>query len=327
MFEALGVNRLDESVYLRLLHSGGGQVSQLADLVGADADGIRDSLARLEANGLVTRSGRSDVWLPTAPDVAADVLVAQRRRELEEARRAAAGLMGAYQQALTGQRPLDTVEMVSGSDAVMQRYLQLQRVAERELCAFDTPPYLSQAIALNELEVEFLGRGIACRSIYSRAALAYPGQMESLQQLIAAGEQARVTAQLPMKLVLIDARYAMVPLASEASPLEAALIVHARGVVDALCRLFELEWERAIAIRTVGDGATLEEARSAPVTEEELRLLTLLAAGFTDEHAAKRLGVNQRTVQRRVAALMDRCGAESRLQLGVQAARRGWLGG
>jgi DNA-binding NarL/FixJ family response regulator len=48
--------------------------------------------------------------------------------------------------------------------------------------------------------------------------------------------------------------------------------------------------------------------------------------GLTDEAVAAHLGTSLRTVQRRVRHLMDLTGGRTRLQLGFQVARRGWLG-
>jgi DNA-binding NarL/FixJ family response regulator len=66
---------------------------------------------------------------------------------------------------------------------------------------------------------------------------------------------------------------------------------------------------------------------SAPLTPQERKLLSLLAAGSTDESAGRRLGLSARTVRRMVANLLTRLGAGSRFQAGAEAARRGWLDG
>jgi DNA-binding NarL/FixJ family response regulator len=50
-----------------------------------------------------------------------------------------------------------------------------------------------------------------------------------------------------------------------------------------------------------------------------------LLAGLTDHAVANQLGLSMRSVQRRIRALMDLVAAETRLQLGFHAARRGWL--
>ena len=64
-------------------------------------------------------------------------------------------------------------------------------------------------------------------------------------------------------------------------------------------------------------------ARSAEARDRTI--LALLAAGAPDATIARQTGVSQRTVERRVRALMDQLGAGTRFQAGVQAARRGLL--
>ena len=57
----------------------------------------------------------------------------------------------------------------------------------------------------------------------------------------------------------------------------------------------------------------------------DLRVLQLLLSGLTDQAVGSQLGLSVRTVQRRVATLMGACGVHTRIQLGLQAERRGWL--
>ena len=51
----------------------------------------------------------------------------------------------------------------------------------------------------------------------------------------------------------------------------------------------------------------------------------IVASGAPDATIARQTGVSQRTVERRVRALMDQLGASTRFQAGVHAARRGLL--
>ncbi|MFU8874424.1 helix-turn-helix domain-containing protein [Micromonospora sp. SL4-19] len=59
--------------------------------------------------------------------------------------------------------------------------------------------------------------------------------------------------------------------------------------------------------------------------EEDLRLLRLLAAGLPPETVARRLGLSERTVRRRIRAVCDRLGVTRPIQAVVWAARRGML--
>ena len=60
-------------------------------------------------------------------------------------------------------------------------------------------------------------------------------------------------------------------------------------------------------------------------TQLDLRILSLLLVGSTDAAIAKQLGLGLRTVQRRVAHMMELAEVSTRLQLGWQAHGRGWL--
>ncbi|WP_252976199.1 LuxR C-terminal-related transcriptional regulator [Janibacter melonis] len=50
----------------------------------------------------------------------------------------------------------------------------------------------------------------------------------------------------------------------------------------------------------------------------------MLAAGASDANVARQLGVSVRTVERRVRLVMERLGAQSRLQAGVEPCGAAW---
>lgn len=71
--------------------------------------------------------------------------------------------------------------------------------------------------------------------------------------------------------------------------------------------------------------STTEEPSISQPTPDELALLRLMAAGFTDEIVAQKLGLTGRTLRRRLRSAMDKLGASSRLEAGFKLARSGWL--
>ena len=206
------------------------------------------------------------------------------------------------------------LEVVTGTDAVRRRFAQLQHSAVEELLVFDKPPYTTRAEENEDIERAALQRGVRCRVVYDRSSLTEPSQPRTIEALTAAGEDARVSAEVPMKLVICDRRLALTPLSLQHGLTEAALVVHASGLLDALAALFESVWQRAIPVPELISPA-----------DEHRRLLMLLASGLKDEAIARQLGIGERTVRRRIAALADRLGARTRMQLGIQAVRQGWL--
>jgi DNA-binding NarL/FixJ family response regulator len=125
-----------------------------------------------------------------------------------------------------------------------------------------------------------------------------------------------------MKLLLSESA-AMVPLRSDPVDLETWLVVHESVLLDALSALFEMYWERAVPLHTKQDGEQLT-GPDRP-SESDRALLSLLAAGQTDQAIADSLGWHERTAHRHLRAMMQRLDAATRFQAGYQAVRRGWL--
>jgi DNA-binding NarL/FixJ family response regulator len=98
---------------------------------------------------------------------------------------------------------------------------------------------------------------------------------------------------------------------------ESAIIVHPSALLDALGSLFESVWQRSLPLAAFQGGTG---AAGAGLSDEQRRLLQLLAAGFTDEAIARKLDRGHRTVQRHIGTLMELLSAQTRFQLGLRAA-------
>jgi DNA-binding CsgD family transcriptional regulator len=132
------------------------------------------------------------------------------------------------------------------------------------------------------------------------------------------GSQSRTVPMLPMRMVIIDQGVALVPIDPD-NPLLGALELRSPGVVAGLVALFEQVWKSGTPF---GDVAVRDDHGLASLERD---LLRLLAAGHTDETAARKLAVSVRSVQRTMTLLTKRLNAASRFQAGVEANRRGWV--
>ncbi|MEU6207466.1 LuxR C-terminal-related transcriptional regulator [Micromonospora musae] len=70
---------------------------------------------------------------------------------------------------------------------------------------------------------------------------------------------------------------------------------------------------------------TTEQVVEPVLDAADLRLLRLPASGLPLETVARRMGLSERTVRRRVRAVCDRLGVTAPIQAVVWAARRGLL--
>ncbi|GAA3224333.1 LuxR C-terminal-related transcriptional regulator [Nonomuraea helvata] len=325
---AAGLTPDEEAVYELLVDSSPATPARVASL-GAAA-GLRPEvlpglLATLEAKGLVTRSADEPPrYAAVAPEVALDVLLATAERQLAQAREHAAELERAYQRRVTEEAPPVVVEVVTGHRAVQQRQAQIQRGASHQLRVFSKQPYFDPPGSV-AAQHELLARGVTVRMIYERAFVDRIGALRQIETMIETGQQARVLPSLPMKLYLMDDRFALLLLRHQPDDpdADAALIVHPSGLLQALSRLFEGLWQRALplGLQPPAPGASSPSRARRPGQDDE-RLIALLLAGLTDEAIARQLGISHRTAERRIADLTSRLGAHTRFQAGVQAAFR-----
>ncbi|MBW5486812.1 helix-turn-helix transcriptional regulator, partial [Streptomyces bambusae] len=244
-------------------------------------------------------------------------LLTRQRHELEQAELAAARLAEEYRAQAAEPAAVDLVEVVTGASAVAHRFAQLRLGAVEEVCALVTG---TGADAGNRAA----RRGVEHRVVVEREVLTAPDGLVQAQAALGRGEQVRVAAAVPAELVIADRAPAMVRLTAHGAE-PAALVVHASGLLESLRGLFEAVWREAHPLRLgAGAGGAVEEAGAAP-DATDLEILCLLLAGMTDASVAKHLELGLRTVQRRVAGLMELCGVTTRLQLGWQAYERGWV--
>ncbi|MEV0144367.1 MULTISPECIES: LuxR C-terminal-related transcriptional regulator [unclassified Nonomuraea] len=320
-----GLGPEEEAVYELLVDRSPATLAALCAAAGLRPDLLLTVLGSLEAKGLVTRSssGEQARYAAVAPEVALDVLLVTTERQLLRAREHAAELDRAFQRRNTRNTPPVIVEVVTGRRAVHQRYAQIQRAARHRLRCLSKPPYFDPSGSM-AAQRELLGRGVATRMIYEREFVDRPGALRQIETMIGAGQQARVLPALPMKLYLMDDRLALLLLRHQPDDpdADAALVVHPSGLLEALSRLFEGLWQRALPLGLRSAAPGQAPSRTSPASPDDERLIALLVAGLTDEAIARQLGIGYRTAERRIADLMSRLGAHTRFQAGVQAAFR-----
>ncbi|MGN9841009.1 helix-turn-helix transcriptional regulator [Nonomuraea sp. H19] len=303
---ALGLGPDEEALYELLLDHSPATPDQLAAAWPRPALGAL--LASLEAKGLLTTSA-GPRYAAVAPEIALDVLLLAAERELLAARERARELEEAFQRQARERTPPAVVEVVTGRRAVEQRHAQIQRAARRQLRGLSKPPYFDRLGSVTA-QRELLDGGVSSRMIYERDFVAGAGALRLIEEMAEAGQQARVLPSLPMKLYVVDDRLALLLLSHEPADAVAALVIHPSGLLEALIRLFDGLWQRALPLAP--------PARDQP--RDDARLIALLLSGLTDEAIARQLGVGRRTAERRIAELMARLGARTRFQAGVLAA-------
>ena len=315
MLQPLGVSAEAEAVYVALAPLGAATTTHLTDLT-HQTDGVEESLEELRRLGLATELS-AGLWqaLPALPEVV-KALRAQRLSEVEMASAAAENLHS-HLLASSRSQSSDDLRIIIGREAILAANRDFCASAQREICMFDKPPYgedraaTVEALSSESPEWQALDRGVQLRCVY------HPGfDSERLKELVLfaeKGENSR-TAQVPMKLIVVDGQIAMIPSMRSYLPGHELIlsVVQHPTLVEALQWLFEAVWDTAVPIV------------AASMSDSDPRrqmLISLLMAGSTDTAIAGQLGINVRSVRRWISDLMDQLGVATRLQLGAALVR------
>ncbi|MDQ1725121.1 MAG: hypothetical protein QOG52_2149 [Frankiaceae bacterium] len=167
-----------------------------------------------------------------------------------------------------------------------------------------------------------IDQGLARRKVRHRQVLSQPlssiasaWEREALREMARAGDAARMSTSVPMRVLVFDRHTAFIAVDPDDTRAGAYLSTN-RSVIDLAVRLFEQLWVSS----TVMPGLEVEVDPNEQVNAEVLRGL---AEGLTDAAIARRLGVSSRTVLRAIAHLQRTFGVTSRFQLGARISEAG----
>lgn len=310
------------ALYRRVLRSPAAPLVEHAEGLGWTLRHAQHPLRSLERLGLVREAPDGAVRVDDPRVTVGRLLDTEeaaldaRRQELLALRESLTDLEHDYRHGLQLVGPqAPAVERVAPAEAasVVEQLFRTSSGAVLQVAqAIETGPAHEEAVRRQREEGMAAGRPTL--SIFPLSVLDDPQWSAYAEERARGGEQQRYLAddQLAVEFGVFGRSAVLV--AEGGAPGDDLLLIRPRTVVDAFVTLFEELWRRA---EPVPDGDA--EAR-------DVRLLELLALGFKDEAIARQLGVSLRTVRRRVAALMDEHGADTRFQLGLALGRRGLLG-
>lgn len=310
--------------YLALITHPDADRDGLAQQVGLEPAQLDRALAELAAQGsiLVHADGS---WHVPPPDITLPARAGQLEREALQIRAAADELALVYHRARAARVGDQAIEMLRSKDEVSRYFHEVVGAARAQVRSLDRPPYQHAGHPVTDVQRQQAAEGVRFLSVYDPEVVQGPESMAALEQFRGIGEQVRVLKGVPLKMVVADDDTALVIVRTTAESWRGSMLVRRSPLLDSLILLFETLWRLAVPLPRASDDLNqLLRSGDQPVPRDR-KVLLLLAGGATDETIARQLGLSTRTVERRVRAMLDRLGAETRFQAGVQAARRGWL--
>lgn len=316
----LGLNDTAQAAYTLLLQRESLSLTGLSDLLKLSPDEVKRALGDLGAQRLVIMDeSDSPMYSAVSPQERLTTLLTTHQFLIQEARDGLPVIQELFDDSRAGEDANQFVEVLTEPATVLRRITELQTSASKEVLVFDKAPYVASGHEVTNEAIEQLQRGVRVRVLYEKSALDDPAYAEVIRGMRIHGEEQRVVASLPGKLMVVDGRTALIPLGLGPRGRQGLVLLSAASISNMLTELFEATWRSASPLTPAAEDPT----SSIPSAETEL--LVLVAAGLTDAAIARQMGVSRRTVQRRLHGLMQQIGVTSRSQLAIHAERAGYI--
>ncbi|MFI5528801.1 hypothetical protein ACIA8O_09630 [Kitasatospora sp. NPDC051853] len=207
------------------------------------------------------------------------------------------------------------IEYVRGKVLINQRLAQTAAAGMEEALALQPggprpPETLAGTI---DRDLETLRRGATMRTIYHPSTRYHQPTRDYVATLAKAGGQFRTLDEPYTRLIVIDRKVAVIPVADD---LSLAAFIRDQAVIDYLVEeVFERNWNRALAFE--GDRTVPQEV----VSGLRQTIIDLMLAGTNHRVIARRLGISERTLARHIAEMREDYNVDSLFQLGYVLAR------
>lgn len=320
IFEPASLHGRAYAVLVHHPRSGLTDIARLLDVSAEEAAATLDVLVAMQAAVRVDTNGEPR-WDAHAPEALSEAEARRRRHEIDQMHAVAARLSETFRSVRRSPRGNGSVVPVYERLEMLADFEEMQTGARGSVKIIERGPYLSDPDRENQqylIKRSRLGEGIRYQTLYQDTIYQDADRLRHALSTNAGGAQARTLPEPPFKLIISDdERASLVLHADERRPDPMGLRLSDSPALRALVRTFDVLWSLAAPISVNPAADELDERDKA--------ILTLMGLGATDDTIARRLGMSRRTVVRRTARLLERLGASTRFQAGVQATRRGWL--
>ncbi|MFD5143042.1 LuxR C-terminal-related transcriptional regulator [Streptomyces sp. NPDC058401] len=330
MSESLALDAGTLAVYRAVLLHHEHDSARLARRLSMTEPQVRACTDRLISLSLLRPSWEQpDSVRAVSPDLGLEMMLhheqqelALRQERIAQTRATLSILASEYAANRTGPLPENTV-VLQGIDQIRTRMeTYASRCTEEALSFQPVGSLATEAIEAGQpLNEQAMLRGVKFRSLFLQSITKDRAGSDYVKWAGARGGEIRLAPTLPMRLLIVDRSVAVIPGDPATVEQPTAVVVQSPPVIRALHALFEAYWKDAAPWE---DHAPVAGPPVGP-TPQERAILRMLADGEKDVAIARALGVSIRTERRIVADITARLGVSGRFELGVRAAKLGWV--
>jgi DNA-binding CsgD family transcriptional regulator len=322
----LASDELTTRVYMLLLRQPAPRRSALLR-EGLTEDEVAAALANLEGRGMVS-AARRDVIDVYPPDTTLPAWAADLERQARTTRAAVEGLTHMYNEARADVRDSKTsrdVAILDTAEDVEAAYFRAARRAEsRCVRLFARSERMDEMVIHHPDSIVLAHSSVTSptlerQAVFEQSILEVEGAFTALESMRADGIDVRLTPHLAFSVLAVDRVMAVIDI-SHLDNGGGSLYVQQRQLASALMDMCLGLFALSTPLPRSPRGPSI-----ARLTDRDGQIMALLAAGASDVTMARQLGISQRTVERRVRAIMMELGATTRFQAGAIAGRRGLI--
>ena len=258
--QPIGITGREAEVYIAMLKNSALTANEISKITTVSINKIYEVLQNLVKKKMCTENYLNGVKLfrSIEPKIAFKNIfsiyeeeIARKKNmygELEES------LMSLYNKKKNEKSPMDYIEVLSDSGRTLDRILDIQAKAEKEILFFSKPPFITKLDSNIGNIQSATNNNIQVRSIYEAGHEENAESNNNLMNLIehyqSVGEEARIIKELPMKLTIVDESISIVSLMDNVTLRSelTTMIVHHPIFSLTQKTLFEVYWSKAMTI-------------------------------------------------------------------------------
>lgn len=249
----VGLTASEARVYYHLLMKRSFTASEIAHLTQVPQSKIYGILSKLVQKGLCTETlGKVKKYSSVNPQTGFNNLY----NELEEMKKRISELskvlLPLYNTEKEKTDPLDYIKVLRDKNSIVQKYKSLEKSAKDEVLSLVKGPYAMDTNSKNSSkdEISSLGKGIKYKTIYKYSEMENPDFLHSVEALVAAGEEIRISHKIPFKMFIFDKNKIMFTLEDKITlkPSLTTLIIEHDDMAEGLEQVFDLYWQNSMTL-------------------------------------------------------------------------------
>lgn len=261
-----GLNNYEARVYDTLLNEGLINATKISELAEIPQGRVYSVLKSLEQKGFCTiYSGSIKKYQAINPKRAFKELIKAKKKDLKEMEQLSKELEASFERKQTETAPLDFVQILTSKQSQINKFDDLIKASENTLYSFNKGPYatgfmrqIEEIKAASAPLIKIIENGTKVKALFEAETEHIDAFINMIEYYESIGEEVRICAKLPIKMLLSDNKMAMVSLRSlSASRFKmTSMVVEHSDLTNALIELFESYWDKGMTIEEFKENQT-----------------------------------------------------------------------